>query len=115
MEKSTVIEKAKSALAAGVIEGDGHTLFDPGHYAPHFTVEELAEAGLIQTHVSDGTLKGTMYGPNGIIIKKLEAVYNLEFLYWLSRSLGVVQSPIAMGRGSQAQELVSFIRAALAD
>jgi hypothetical protein len=56
-----------------------------------------------------------MYGPNGIVIQKLEAVYNLEFLYWLSRSLGVVQSPIAMGRGSQAQELVSFIRAALAD
>jgi hypothetical protein len=115
MEKAIFIEKVKTALAAGVIEADGHTLYDPGHYAPHFTLEELTEAGVVQTHKSDGTLKGTMYGPNGIVIDKLEAVYNLDFLYWVNRKLETGEYPRAMGRGSQAQEIVSFIRNALAE
>jgi hypothetical protein len=106
--------KVREALEAGVIEGDGHTLFSPEHYAPHFSKEELEEAGLIEVHQSDGTPKGTIFASDGTIIEKLEAVYNLEFLYWVARQVGVTESVRSMGRGSQAQELVGYIANALA-
>ena len=44
------------AMHDGVIEGDGHTIFSPEYYAPHFTVDELRKAGLIQNHRSDMSL-----------------------------------------------------------
>lgn len=112
---TTVIEKAKSALEAGVIEADGHTLFAPEHYAPHFTLDDLMNAGLIETHESDGTHKGSIFDADGKVIEKLEAVYNLNFLYWLAGALGVTEHTRSFGRGSQAQELVGFIRNALSE
>jgi hypothetical protein len=107
---TTLIEKAKTALEAGVIEADGHTLFAPEHYSPHFTLDELREAGLIQTHESDGTHKGSIFDAEGNVIQKLEAVYNLEFLYWLAGAIGATRYTNSFGRGSQAQELVGYIR-----
>ena len=47
MSDNNFTTKVKEALEAGVITGDGHTLFSPEFYAPHFTAEELDEAGLI--------------------------------------------------------------------
>ena len=105
--------RVSEALEAGVIEGDGHTLFSPEHYAPHFSKEELEEAGLIEVHESDGTPKGTIFASDGTIIEKLEAVYNLDFLYWVASRVGVTEQTRSMGRGSQAQELVGFISKAL--
>jgi hypothetical protein len=113
MSDNNFTTKVKEALEAGVITGDGHTLFSPEFYAPHFTAEELDEAGLIETHESDGTPKGTIFASDGTIIEKLEAVYNLEFLYWVASRVGVTEQTRSMGRGSQAQELVGFIRKAL--
>jgi hypothetical protein len=107
---TTLIEKTKTALEAGVIEADGHTLFAPEHYSPHFTLDELREAGLIQTHESDGTHKGSIFDANGNVIQKLEAVYNLEFLYWLASAIGASHYTRSNGRGSQAQELVDNIK-----
>lgn len=112
---TTLIEKTKQALEAGVIIGDGHTLFAPNFYAPFFTEEELKNAGLIEVHESDGSFKGSIFDNDGKVIEKLEAVYNLSFLYWLAGALGVTEHTRANGRGSQAQELVGFINAKLAE
>ena len=114
METSLIKEKAREALDAGVIIGDGHTLFAPEYYAPYFTASDLAKAKLITKHKSDGSHKGSIYANDGSIIQELEAVYNLSFLYWLARNIGVTQSVQANGRGSQASELVGYIREALA-
>lgn len=101
------------AMENGKIFGDGHTLYSPERYAPHFTEAELKEAGLIQIHKSDGTPKGTITAPDGSVLTELKAVYNLDFLYWVASKVGVTQSVRANGRGSQAQELVGYIREAL--
>lgn len=102
-------QRVIEALKNGTIEGDGHTLYSPEKYAPFFTEAELEEAGLIQTHKSDGTGKGSIFAPDGSLIPELKAVYNLDFLYWVAGKVGVTQSVRAMGRGSQAQELVGYI------
>ena len=110
---TTLIEKTKQALEANIIIGDGHTLFAPEFYAPYFTAEELG--GLIQSHKSDeGSWKSTIYDDNGKVIPELVAVYNLDFLYWLANNLGVTKYPTAIGRGSQAQQLVGYIKELIA-
>ena len=114
MNKEIIKAKAKQALDAGVIIGDGHTLFFAEYYAPHFTLDELNEAGLVQVHESDGSHKGSIYGSDGNIIQELKGVYNLYFLYWLASQLGVTERIQSMGRGSQASELVGHIRKVLA-
>jgi hypothetical protein len=114
MSTAPIHERAKEALDAGVIIGDGHTLFAPEYYEPHFTKDELIKACLIEKHKSDGTHKGTIFAPDGSIVEELEAVYNLHFLYWLAEQIGVTEYVRANGRGSQAQELVGYIREALA-
>ncbi len=102
-------ERVKAALLAGVIEGDGHTLFAPDHYSPHFGVEELTAAGLVQKHKSNfNYAKSTIFGNDGQPLKALEAVYNLDFLYWIARKVGAKGSD-SNGRGSQAHDLVSHI------
>ena len=106
-------EKVREAIEANIIIGDGHTLFMPEYYAPHFTLSELTEAGLVQTHESDGSHKGTIFADDGSVIPELKAVYNLEFLYWLANQIGANTDTRSMGRGSQAQELVGNIHEAL--
>ena len=100
------------AIKAGKVIGDGHTLFSPEFYAPYFTKEELT--GLIHKHQSnDASWKTTIFDKNGEALPELEAIYNLDFLYWLAGRLGVTKSPTACGRGSQAQELVAYVSEAL--
>ena len=108
-------EKVREAIKANIIIGDGHTLFYPEYYAPHFTLSELTEAGLVQTHESDGSYKGTIFADDGSVVQELKAVYNLDFLYWLANQIGANTNTRSMGRGSQAQELVGNIHEALAE
>lgn len=114
MTTTDIRTRAKEALAAGKVFGDGHTIFMPEFYSPFFTYEELKKARLVHKHESDGSYKGSIFGPDGEMLESLEGVYNLSFLYWLARKVGVTQSVQANGRGSQAQELVGYIREALA-
>jgi len=109
----TFINKVQEALEAGVIIADGHTLFAPEFYEPFFTATELGH--LIRKHQSDGeSWKSTIFDENGEVIPELEAIYNLDFLYWLASKLGVTKHTTAMGRGSQAEQLKGFIREAIA-
>lgn len=115
METKTFEQKVKEAIDGEVIIGDGHTLFGADFYAPYFTASELADAGLLRNHASNReSWKSTIFGENGEVIDELFAVYNLEFLRWVAKQIGVTQSVRSMGRGSQAQELVGYIREKLA-
>lgn len=114
-ETELFVMKVREAMADKKIIGDGHTLFSAEFYEPHFTAEELTEAGLLRDHNSDhASWKSTIYGSNGEVIEELFAVYNLEFLYWVAGKIGVTESVLANGRGSQAQELVGYISDKLA-
>lgn len=116
MPTAPIQQRAREALEAGIIIGDGHSLLAPEYYAPHFTLEELVKARLLRKHKSDfSSWKRTITSPDGVMVEELEAVYNLEFLYWLAGEIGVTEYVRANGRGSQAQELVGYIRKALAE
>ena len=108
-------EKVREAIKANIIIGDGHTLFYPEYYAPHFTLSELTEAGLVENHESDGSYKGTIFAHDGSVVDELKAVYNLDFLYWVAIQIGADTNIQSMGRGSQAMELVRNINKALAE
>lgn len=99
----------KAALADDTIEGDGHAIIDPKHYEPHFPRDVLNKAGLVTTHHSDGTGKGSIFGPDGAMLESLEGVYNLSFLYWVARRAGV-EWTTAFGRGTEARHIVSALR-----
>ena len=89
MADSDFIARVREAREAGIIIGDGHGLYSPEFYAPHFSEEELKKARLIETHKSDGTHKGSIFAPDGSVIKEMKAVYNLNFLYWVARKVDV--------------------------
>lgn len=114
---TTIAQKTKNALADGKIIGDGHTIFKPDFYAPHFTEEELREEGLIQVLESDFTNgKSTIYSSEtGEPIPSLEGVYNLSFLYWIAMKNGVSGFQECFGRGSQAEVIVQAIRKTFAE
>ena len=112
---TTITQKTKDAIADGKIIGDGHTIFDPSYYAPHFSEDELRKAKLIQTYKSDTSdHKSTIFDNDGKPMTKLKGVYNLEFLYWLCGALGINSHNDYNGRGSQADELARCIRKELA-
>jgi len=100
------------AMHDGMIEGDGHTIFSPQYYAPHFSEEELRDAGLIQNFRSDlSDHKGTIFGNDGIVREELkDSVYNLDFLYWVRHELGIDEPVTMIGRGSQARQILGQIR-----
>jgi len=106
-----LLQRTSNALADGKVIGDGHTIFLPEFYAPHFTEDELRKARLIQTLESDySNPKSTIFDANGNPVDKMEGVYNLSFLYWLCGALGIDSNNDYNGRGSQASELVRRIR-----
>jgi hypothetical protein len=112
---TTITQRTKDAIADGKIIGDGHTIFNPSFYAPHFSEDELRKAKLIHTYKSDTTNhKSTIFGKDGKPMEKLKGVYNLTFLYWLCGQLGVDSNNDFNGRGSQADALARRIRKALA-
>jgi len=112
-DKAEFIARVQAAMLAGIIIGDGHTLFSPEFYAPFFTEEELAKAGLLRTHKSDGTYKGSIHTADGVVAE-LKAVYNLSFLEWVGHKVGATEYPWAEGRGFRAQQWVDIIRKTIA-
>ena len=114
-EMKTIHDQTRAALADGKIIGDGHTIFKPEFYAPHFSEDELRKAGLVQTFKSDtSSSKSTIFDTKtGSPIASLSGVYNLSFLEWLARKNGITNYAQCHGRGSQAQVIAQAISAAL--
>lgn len=98
-------DTVRAALDDGTIHPDGHTIFEPSFYEPHFDVSHLAH-----TFKSDGTLKGSIF-KDGVLVESVQGVYNLQFLSWLHGELGVEESPTAIGRGFAAEQYVRLIEA----
>ena len=99
----------EAALADDTIVGEGHSIIDPEHYEPHFPREVLDEATLVHTHYSDGSLKGSIFSPEGELLESVDGVNNLTFLIWLARRAGV-EWTTAFGRGTEARHIVSALR-----
>lgn len=97
----------RAALEDGTIEPDGHTIFSPEKYMPHFTMEQLS--GLLMTYQSDfSSHKSTIYTQDGPV-ESLQGIYNLHFLMWLRDELGIRGYATAGGRGFAAQQYVNMI------
>lgn len=108
-------EKAKAALADGTINGDGHGIFSPEAYAPHFTADDLGS--LVCSYKSDrSSHKSTIWDRNGNPMHEARGVYNLDFLRWLCGQVGgdTSVSHGFYGRGTQARALVEEIARAVA-
>ena len=92
-------------LGNDAIFADGHGLYPAAYYEERgFPVTDW---GLVRTYESDGTGKGTIF-VDGQPVKELCAVYNLTFLEYLTRQVGLPPSS-ALGRGFAAQEYVSML------
>ena len=109
-DSTEFINRVREALDKDIVTGDGHTIFNVEFYAPHFTEAELTEAGLVQTFESNlNDHKSTIYDNEGQVLRSLTGVYNLNFLYWVARKVGVTKHSDKGGRGSIARDLRSFI------
>lgn len=107
-------EKVKDAWADNKIDADGHSICAVEYFLPHFGIAELYEAGLIQTHESDpSSHKTTIYDGNGNPISHLTGINYLDFLRWVNYNLNTGKDTNKFGRGSQAQDLVTFIKEAI--
>jgi hypothetical protein len=81
---TTITQRTKDALADDKIIGDGHTIFSPKFYAPHFTEDELRKARLIQTLESDySDPKSTIFDKDGNPVESMEGVYNRSAVRWV--------------------------------
>ena len=101
-------QQIKKAFEDDVIIDDGHTIFAPSFYEDHFDLPDH----LVRTFKSDtSNHKSTIYANDGSILPEVEGVYNLSFLTWLVKSLGLLtEATPKHGRGSQAQEYVRVLR-----
>jgi len=94
------------AFEEKVLIRDGHGVYDPAYYDEvNFPKGFLP----IQTHTSDGTNKGSIWGQNGEMIVETEGVYHLHLLKKIAASLGAKDST-CRGRGFQAGQLCENIR-----
>lgn len=104
----TDVATIRAALADGTIHGDGHTIYMPSAYEPHFTADELRP--ITQTFESDtSSHKSTIY-KDGQVVPEVVGVYNLHFLMWVRDQLGIKRYSTAGGRGSAACDYVRFIQ-----
>lgn len=83
--------------------GDGHGLYDPQFLTQLGVPEELIKRVTI-THKSDGTYKGSIFNPDGSVVKEMTAVYSLDLYQIINSDLGLPSSKM-LGRGSEAREL----------
>lgn len=101
-------ETVRAALADQTLWPDGHGIYGPEFYEPHFDVRA---AGLVHTYHSDGTHKGSIYSnATGEVVESMEGVYNLTFLRWLAVDTLGLPYATASGRGFQAQQYVTAIK-----
>ena len=93
------------------LAGDGHGLYDPALLADLGVPPAHVEA-VTRTYRSDGSGKGSIFGPDGVIPRLPRALYSLDVYRRLAADLGLPPSS-ALGRGSEAQDLDRRIRQAV--
>jgi hypothetical protein len=107
-EQLTELLKTKPE-AWKAINGDGH-----GIYYPHFYTELGYPAEFVEkittVEKSDGTYKGTIFGPDGNIVPEMVGVYSLNFHYAIAGVFGIDRHMDFNGRGFQAQAVRDDMR-----
>tara|TARA_Y100001951_G_C11170419_1_gene199930 strand:- start:39 stop:422 length:384 start_codon:yes stop_codon:yes gene_type:complete len=101
-------EMVKKAIEDKVINGNGHSIYEGGHYA-----DAGFDCGhLVQVHESDGSMKGSITGPDGKIVDELKGIYSLDFHYWVAGEIGLTHSDYGtfFGRGSQARAIMDALK-----
>lgn len=98
----------RAALDDGTIHGDGHTIYFPSAYEPHFTEDELQP--IVQSFESDTSSHKSTIFKDGQVVAEVTGIYNLVFLQWLKGRLGIARYSTAGGRGSAARDYVRFIQ-----
>jgi len=98
-------EMVRHGFEAGVINGDGHTIFDPKFYEnAGFDVSHLVST--FESDLSSG--KSTIFR-DGVVQNSVTGVYSLMFHEWLGRAAGV-EWMTAFGRGTQARRIAQALR-----
>lgn len=110
IEKDWAQKIAKNTLEAAlkIIDGDGHTLFDPEAFRnagmPEYIVDYFTAV-----HATDlSSPQGVMFDSKGNLVPYIEGIYGLEMLRSMASSLGAKASS-ALGRGFEARELTKNI------
>jgi len=101
-------EMVKQAIEDRVVNGNGHSIYEGGHYA-----DAGFDCGhLVRVHESDGSMKGSITGPDGEVVDELKGIYSLDFHYWLANKVGLTADDFGtfMGRGSQAQAILGALK-----
>lgn len=91
------------------INGDGHGLYSVEWYTSKGW-ESAYVAPLNVKHVSDGTVKGSMFDADGNIIKAQVAVYSLSFHYRIADIFGIDSHLRFFGRGTAARHIAEEVR-----
>jgi hypothetical protein len=93
-----------------VIEGlDGHGLMKPDWFVEQGLPEALVRR-FTRTHRSDrSSPKTCIFGPDGEIVERLDAVYGLDVLAAVVAEFGL-DARSCMGRGWQAREYQRVLR-----
>ena len=100
-------EQIKSLLESNAeawkaINGDGHGIYYPHFYTQLGYPTEFVES-ITSVEKSDGTYKGTIFGPDGNIVPEMIGVYSLRFHETLADMFGITEHWQLNGRGFIAQ------------
>jgi hypothetical protein len=91
----------------GAIDGDGHSLVSADWFIKRgFDPEDIEK--LVHRHQS-GSGKYQIYDGNGNPVEYMDAVYCLDFHYWVARTVGV-EFMEAFGRGTQARHIRTALK-----
>jgi len=91
------------------LNGDGHGMYAPDWYTSAGWGKSFI-GRLNRRHVSDGTVKGSLFDKDGNLIAEQTAVYSLEFHQAVAMLLGVDDWGRFFGRGSTARYIADEVR-----
>lgn len=91
------------------VNGDGHGLYSVEFYTSKGWDSDFV-APMNRRHVSDGSVKGSMFDGNGNIIAEQVAVYSLDFHERLAVLLDVDGWTQFFGRGTTARFIAEQVR-----
>lgn len=111
MTQQTFADLSKAVILEVIdrLGGDGHGLYDP-KILTEAGVPDVLAAQVTTTYKSDGTYKGSIFGPDGAVVEETVAVYSLDVYRRINRDLGLPSSTM-MGRGFEARQLHDQIEA----
>jgi hypothetical protein len=101
------VEQLRAAVK--LINGDGHTIFDPAAFVKRCGWTEADIVVFTETNKSDlNDVKGIITNRNGDVLNELQGVYGLLLLEAIAKVLNVEYLE-TLGRGTQAREITDAL------